>query len=419
VLYLSDRSHFAMGQPIRGGVPVCHPWFGQKPGSPGAPMHGYVRLMEFDVESLERDDDGVVTAVLWTKYSVGTTNWPGDFELRNRISLGESLDLSLETRNCGQADLTITEALHSYFRVSDAGAVLIRGLEGRRYVDKAAGGREGTQPDEPLALAGEVDRVYLDAPGECVLDDPGLGRSIRVSTSGSNSTVVWNPGPGKAKRLDDFGDDDWRRMVCIETANALTDAVTIAPGGSHTMTATIRVEPPGAEPAPAERPAANEVPRDDAFQAGTFNGRIHVQAHTARVFEAWATGPGLSRWLLGSSEFRAPGAAAARADAVARSGDDFRWTFQAGRCVEGHVLAAEWPGEIELAFDPGGSCRVSLAAEGDGTLVEVVHLGLGDPAARLDWSTAWTFFLTNLKSVLEGGADLRETDPARGQTVNQ
>ena len=182
------------------------------------------------------------------------------------------------------------------------------------------------------------------------------------------------------------------------------------------MTAEIRVGAPGEEPAPAEPRA----PGADAPEAGTFTGRIYVRAHTARVFEAWATGPGLTRWLLSSAEFRAPGEATGRPDAVARSGDDFRWTWQAaGRTVEGRVLAADWPGKLELAFDPGGPCRVSLAAEGDGTVVELAHLGLDDPAARLDWSTAWTFFLTNLKSVLEGGADLRETDPARGRTVNQ
>ena len=108
VLWVSSRSPFAVGQPIRGGVPVCHPWFAEKADGPAGPLHGYVRLMEFDVESVAQEADGGVTVALCTKFSVGNANWPGNFELRNRVTVGEGLSMALETLNCGQEDLTIT-----------------------------------------------------------------------------------------------------------------------------------------------------------------------------------------------------------------------------------------------------------------------------------------------------------------------
>ena len=422
VLWVSRESRFAIGQPIRGGVPICHPWFGAKADGPAGPQHGYVRLMEFDVESVSQEADGSVVVVLCTKFSMGNANWPGNFELRSRVTVGETLSMALETLNCGQEDLLLTEALHSYFRVSDVRNVSIAGLAGCGYVDKVAGGEKRVQGNEPLLFAGETDRAYLNTQAECVLADPGMGRAIHVAKSGSNSTVVWTPWEDKARRLPDFAEDQWAEMVCIETANALDDAVTVPPGETHTMAARIRVEPAGGG---APRGAGKLAGRAEtaggapAPDGTAVTARIYVAAHPARVFEAWATAPGLCRWLLASAEFRAPGGQGPRPDGAARAGDTCRWTWRAGdSAAEGRVLAADWPDTFAFTVGRAGTCRVSLTAAGPATLVEVTESDVLGAATRAECSSRWAFRLTNLKSFLEGGVDLREADPLRKGVVN-
>lgn len=241
VLWLSRKSRYVIGQPIRGGIPVCHPWFGALEGNEFAPMHGYVRVMPLDVESVELREDGGVTAVLWAKFSQPAGgNWPSDFEIRLRVTVGRSLSAAAETVNCGQADLVLSEALHSYFRVSDVRKVSVTGLAGEAYWSKVTGS-EGLQGPEPLRFAAQTDRVYKGSTATVELHDPGLGRTIIIAKRGSRSTVVWNPWIEKASAMEDFGDDEWPEMLCIETANALDDAVTIPPGEAHVMETDISV----------------------------------------------------------------------------------------------------------------------------------------------------------------------------------
>ena len=425
VLWLSKESTFCLGQAIRGGVPVCHPWFGNKSDDPAAPLHGFVRLMPWDVESVAQNDDGSVTVVLWTKFSQGSANWPGYFELRHRVTVGSALTLELETTDFGDEDLLITEALHSYFRVSDVRNVSIAGLAGCAYFDKVTGGARQIQGDGPLTFAGETDNVYLDSRATCVLDDPGMGRRIYVAKRGSRSTVVWNPWIDKASRMQDFGDDEWTGTVCVETANARENAVTIRPGQSHTLAARISLEPPGdawaeeaedVEPAPAIEPGGPAGP----MSWTELTSRIYVRAQASSDFEAWATEAGLVRWLAESAAFCAAGGPSPRPDGAARAGDSFRWVRQGGRDVlAGQVVAAEWPGRVALTFGRAGTCEVTLTGEADGTLVEVCRRDLPDAETCAECSRCWAFRLANLKSVLEGGLDLRETDPARRGVVNR
>jgi len=241
VLWLSRESRYGIGWPIRGGIPVCHPWFGALDGNESAPMHGYVRVIPLGVESVELCQDGGVTATMWAKFSQPAgVNWPSDFEVRVRVTVGRSLSVAVETLNCGQADLVLSEALHSYFRVSDVRNVSVTGLASGAYWSKVTGS-EGVQNPEPLTLAAETDRVYKHSTAPVELHDPHLGRTILIAKRGSASTVVWNPWIEKAAAMPDFGDDEWPEMLCIETANALGDAVTIPPGEAHTMETCISV----------------------------------------------------------------------------------------------------------------------------------------------------------------------------------
>jgi D-hexose-6-phosphate mutarotase len=242
VLWLSRASSYEVGKPIRGGIPICHPWFGPLESDPSAPMHGYVRTTELGVVSIALTDDGGVTAVLGKRFDrPAGRDWPGDFELTVRVTVGRSLSVAVRTSNIGGADLVISEALHSYFRVSDVRSVNVTGLAGDDYYCKLTG-ETARQGPEPLTFAAQTDRIYKGSTGEMVLHDPGMGRAIRVAKRHSRSTVVWNPWIEKAAAMADFGDDEWPGMLCIETANAMEDAVTIAPGEMHEIETIISVE---------------------------------------------------------------------------------------------------------------------------------------------------------------------------------
>ncbi len=249
VLWVSRRSWLEAGKPIRGGVPVCWPWFGGKGPVAGSPLHGFARLAEWTVESAARLPDGRATITLVLRSEAvrvpqAAAWWPHAFELRYTVTAGSDLTLTLSTRNTGNDPFTITQALHTYFAVSDVRSVRVHGLEGAEYIDTVGPETLRRQGPEPVAVRAEIDNVYRGHTGECVLEDAPWGRRIRVAKSGSRSTVVWNPWIEKAARMPDFGDDEWPHMLCIETANAgPDDAVTIPPAGGHDIQTHITVEP--------------------------------------------------------------------------------------------------------------------------------------------------------------------------------
>jgi len=244
VLWMSAASRFETGKPLRGGVPVCFPWFGPKAGSPEAPLHGYARILPWTVAAVTRESDGRLRAILeLTAEAAARGGFPGGLSLSLAVAVSRSLRLELTVRNVGQAAATFEEALHSYLAVSDVRQARIRGLEGVGYVDKTAGMARQPGEREPIAIAAETDRVYTGATGTVTIEDPGWQRRIAVDKRGSATTVVWNPWVAKAKAMPDFGDEEWTGMVCVETANALDDAVHLAPGASHVMTATLECRP--------------------------------------------------------------------------------------------------------------------------------------------------------------------------------
>jgi glucose-6-phosphate 1-epimerase len=163
--------------------------------------------------------------------------WPHPFALELTVSGGPPLDVALTAFNTGGAPLVVGGALHSYFTVGAVTEVAIMGLEGAAYLDQLTG-LTHTQAG-PVRITSEVDRIYGDPGPACVIDDPRLGRGIRVAKGGSATTVVWNPWAEKARRLADFGDDEYHTMLCVETANAGDDRVVVAPGASHTLRASI------------------------------------------------------------------------------------------------------------------------------------------------------------------------------------
>jgi glucose-6-phosphate 1-epimerase len=241
VLWLSDIADFRPGRPIRGGIPVCWPWFGPHPTGGSLPQHGFARLSDWGVTGTRASPDGRTELRLLLEDDEDTRAlWPHPFSLELRVVVGEALEVELTTRNVGPDVVAIGGALHTYFRVADINRVSVDGLAGCNYIDKVDGCRIKRQ-EGLISFCGEVDRVYLDAPGDCVIDDAALGRRIHVGKNGSRTTVVWNPWANRSKGMADFPDEGYRTMVCVEATNAESDVYSVPPGGEHTLSQVIAV----------------------------------------------------------------------------------------------------------------------------------------------------------------------------------
>lgn len=243
VVWLSRDAKLAAGKSIRGGVPVCWPWFGAHASESGFPAHGYARTVPWQVIESGSEPDGATRLTLRLVDSEKTrAQWPHDARLELTVSIGEVLRMELSTENAGATDFAIGEALHTYFRIGDIGAARVTGLDGCDYWDKV-GGSTLKKQSGIIRFEGETDRVYINTGASCAIEDEMLKRRIRIATSGSLSTVVWTPWTDKAERMGDLGKPDgWREMVCVESGNAIDNVVTVAPGNRHRLIVEYRAE---------------------------------------------------------------------------------------------------------------------------------------------------------------------------------
>ncbi len=242
LMFVSDKAYYATGKAIKGGTPICWPWFGPDPDGQGRPSHGFVRNRPWNVWTTETTETGETRVILSLTDTEETRGiWPYRFELAIAITVGQTLTLELITRNTDDQPFKLTQALHSYFTVGDIRQVKILGLDNKRYLDKVDGGAEKTQTG-PVAIEQEVDRIYLDVPSELAIEDPYLGRRIKISAHGSKTAVVWNPGAEIAAQMADLGDDDYRQFVCVETANAATEVIDLAAGETYRLHATYEID---------------------------------------------------------------------------------------------------------------------------------------------------------------------------------
>jgi glucose-6-phosphate 1-epimerase len=239
VIWMSRRSLFEPGRAIRGGVPICFPWFGPGRNGEMSPAHGFARVADWTLHGAREDGDAVVVTLRLTDGDVvglpGAELWPYPFEALYTVTVGAELGLELSVRNTGAEAVTFEEALHTYLCVSDVRGVQVDGLDGATYADKTSGGALVRQ-EGPVVFTGETDRVYRSSADVSVRDG---ARTMIVATTDSQSTIVWNPWVAKAAAMSDFGDEEWPTMVCVETANVADEAVVLAPGHSHAMHARI------------------------------------------------------------------------------------------------------------------------------------------------------------------------------------
>ena len=242
LLFVSDRAYYEEGKAIKGGIPVCWPWFGADPDDLGRPAHGFVRNRQWEVTGSESLANGSTKVILGMVDSNETRKiWPHTFKLSIEITVGDSLKLALVTRNSGDDSIAISQALHTYFYVGDISKVQVLGLDGIDYLDKVDGFAEKTQSG-PVTINGEVDRIYKGVTGELVIEDESLGRKIRIASSGCSTAVVWNPWSEIAASMGDLDDDDYKKMICVETANAGPETVEIAAGSEYRLEAEYTIE---------------------------------------------------------------------------------------------------------------------------------------------------------------------------------
>ncbi|MBR2626379.1 MAG: D-hexose-6-phosphate mutarotase [Lentisphaeria bacterium] len=232
VLWMSEKSMFVDGSPIRGGVPVCFPWFGAAPeGKSGS--HGFVRNAMWEVSAAGITPDGGNFVTLYFQAD--------EFELYYTVSAGRQLTLSLEINNKGVADFSFGGALHTYFNVSNAADIMVEDLDGLRYLDTVI--NEENIQYGPLKIDREIDRIFHTC-GSTRIIDPGFNRIIHIDKAGSNSTVVWNPWIDKSRRMPDFGDEEYHTMICVEAAKVpkIGDGGVVSSGVPVELRQVIRIE---------------------------------------------------------------------------------------------------------------------------------------------------------------------------------
>lgn len=227
VLWLSPDAVFRPDKAIRGGIPICWPWFSAHPTDPTQPSHGYARISQWEIAATSMPTPDTAQLLL---------TLPG---CALKITVSDKIDLQLTTTNDTAEPLTLTSALHTYLQISDISNIRVEGLNGTNYLDDVDDSQTKSQSGD-LTIDQEVDRRYENTTGDILVHDQN--RTVRITKTGSRSTVVWNPWSNRAAKIADMPDDGYQTMLCIEAANAGSDIITLAPGASHTLGTTISID---------------------------------------------------------------------------------------------------------------------------------------------------------------------------------
>lgn len=232
LLFLSQCSRFIEGQPIRGGIPVILPWFGPREG---LSQHGFARNKTWELKEQFTAPDGSIKVRFRLPECPEASAFPA-FKAEYLVTVDQALTLELIiTNESKDAEFTFENCLHTYFEVGDVTAISIRGLKGVTYLDKAPTFLEKIETSDALRIASEVDRTYQNTTGPVEILDPRLGRRVHIEKQNSASTVVWNPWIGKSRQMPDFGDEEYERMICVESGNIGVNSITLPPGGSSAL----------------------------------------------------------------------------------------------------------------------------------------------------------------------------------------
>jgi len=228
LLFMSRLSQFAAGKPIRGGVPVCFPWFGPREGDV---MHGFVRITEWNLIETAAMPDGGVTVRFRLPATAANAAWPA-FRAEFVVAVTDQLAMELiATNESADRNFDFENCLHTYFAVSDIRDVSITGLNGTHYLDKTKDNARLLESADAIRITEGINRVYPDTPGPVEIRDTKFRRAVRIEKSGSASTIVWNPWTTQ-KMPDDFDPAEHKHMVCVECGNVWQNKISLPPGKS-------------------------------------------------------------------------------------------------------------------------------------------------------------------------------------------
>ena len=242
VLWMSPYSIFEKGKAIRGGIPVCFPWFGPHGSDSALPQHGFARTSMWEVTKVDTLEKGETYVSMQLKSSEETkAYWPHDFVAEMIFVIGDSLSVTLKVTNPSDSAISYTSALHTYFNLSAIENIKIAGLANTHYENQLDGNRY-VQEEELLEVSEAITRHYFDTEADCNIHDPYFKRDIRIAKEGSKCSTVWNPGAEVCEQMSDMPNDGHETFVCLETVNKINDQIDLAPGESHETTAVISVE---------------------------------------------------------------------------------------------------------------------------------------------------------------------------------
>ena len=241
MMFVSENAYYTPGKAIKGGVPICWPWFGPDPEGKGRSSHGFARNRLWQVMSTETTKDEGTRIVLGVSDTDDTRElWPHTFELHLEVIISRTLDLTLVSRNLGDRPFDITQALHTYFTVGDITQTTVLGLDGTSYIDKVDAGNVKPQSG-PVEISAEVDRIYQTVPSKLTIVDKALNRRVHIQSTGNQTAVVWNPWIEISATSGDLTDDAYTRFICVETTNAADDVVTVPAQGEYRLAVTYAI----------------------------------------------------------------------------------------------------------------------------------------------------------------------------------
>jgi glucose-6-phosphate 1-epimerase len=243
IIWMSERSLFENGKAIRGGIPLCFPWFGPHASDKTKPQHGFGRLQQWTVQEVKETADESITVTLGLKESAASLQlWPHHFNASVQFIIGKTLEVKLTVTNTDSNSFEYSDALHTYFNISNIDTIALEGLQDETYYD-AFGTQLKTQQGQLLYFNEETNRRYVNTSNNCIIHDKGHNRKISVSKTGSKVTVVWNPGEDTTKTIGDMLPEGYQTFVCVEPANAYAgiDMITLQPGEKHTLSTLVEL----------------------------------------------------------------------------------------------------------------------------------------------------------------------------------
>jgi len=228
VFWLSKDSAFEQGKAIRGGIPLCWPWFGSHPSDNEnkAGNHGFARTQLWQLDNIDISEQGVEVCLSWQGENMNDL-WPFACQLKQVLFFGRSFKQVLKMKNLSDTDAYYTGALHSYFFVSSPKNVKIAALELSNFDDKLTG--QLCNPQLLENAVGPVDRIYHTNNEMKIVDDKWK-RTIELKAKNTNQWVFWNPGAELANNMADIHHNGEQEFVCLEAAN--TQMQLLAAGGN-------------------------------------------------------------------------------------------------------------------------------------------------------------------------------------------